>query len=106
MVTDYIYFVYAAEVNRVKIGRAIKPFERMWGIKTNSPCEVTLLGVIVGDREKEKQLHRRFKYLWSHNEWFVYGDEIREYVRTNARPYDPAALEGGLTDYLDSLELL
>ena len=104
----YIYFVYAQEVNRVKIGIATKPLERMWGLNTDSPCSLVLLGVVIGTRAKEKSLHKRFAHLRTHNEWFTYADEIRAYVKANARPYDSTRLveksaEDDLDDFLDSM---
>ncbi len=64
----------------VKIGKTSgKPEVRLKHLQTGSSEQLTLLLVIDGDCER--QLHRRFKFLRKHREWYALTPGIRAFVK-------------------------
>lgn len=47
----FVYFLYAEEVDRVKIGFSTNPDSRISSLKTGCPCSVLLLGSVEGTQE-------------------------------------------------------
>lgn len=79
----YIYFVYAEEVNRVKIGIANNAEQRLKDLRVGSPCELELLATFKDDQPNnllENYLHGKFKKYRLHGEWFEYSDEIKNFI--------------------------
>lgn len=84
---EWIYFIYAADLNRVKIGLSYDPEQRMHVLGAQAPCEYTMLGVMKGDWYFEHELHVKFAQYRVFGEWFTYSSEIAEYVKANAIEY-------------------
>lgn len=78
-----VYFVFAKELNRVKIGfTGFKTVEnRLCGLQTSSPCKLELIGYINSNQDFEKELHNRFDKYRIIGEWFKYSKEIKEYIQ-------------------------
>ena len=76
-----IYFVAAAELERVKIGVASDPWKRLSKMQSDSPCELTMLAIIEGDETDERALHQKFSSDRLNGEWFVFSDALRSLVR-------------------------
>lgn len=89
-----IYFIYDSNNNAVKIGKTNKDslYVRLSMIQVGNPNELTILGVMDGDLDKEQELHQEFKKYYIRGEWFTYSDEIKEYVSTNTK--EPVVVEG------------
>ncbi len=73
-----VYFV--SQGNKVKIGFTNNIKQRMKNIKTSSPLSLKLLGTIDGDRNVEKELHLKFHQYRLSGEWFLWSDEIKDYI--------------------------
>ena len=55
----WVYFVHAPEVRRTKIGwTAGNPVDRVNQLRTGSPVELVLCGVLPGTFQTEQQIHR------------------------------------------------
>lgn len=83
-----IYFIRAA--SSVKIGhvedRSLMR-HRLMVLQIGSPLVLSVLGVMDGDMERERELHVRFsadRYL---GEWFHMSPPIVEFIEDNCRPY-------------------
>lgn len=77
---SHVYFIFDKSNNRVKIGKANKPKERLRQLQTGNPTPLVLLGFVRGNIEYEQSLHAKFK---SHNilsEWFDYAGELKEFI--------------------------
>lgn len=61
----------------LKIGISDDPERRVRDLQTGSPALLTLLAHITGCKERERYLHRRFRHLRAHGEWFKDRAEIR-----------------------------
>lgn len=81
----YVYFIYAPEVNRLKIGISKAPNRRLNQLRAMSPTTVHLLGLAVGGQELESRLHSAFAPCLYTNEWFNVEDDLEEWL-TNRFP--------------------
>lgn len=79
-----IYFVHSKTTNLVKIGFSREPRARLTNLRVASPCALRMLTVIDGTREDEKRLHKRFRSLRSHGEWFHFLPAIKKFLNSHA----------------------
>lgn len=85
---DYVYFLLAPEVAKVKIGTCgpNKLTTRLSAICTGCPTKLVLLGLIEGgDSSVELSIHSRFHHLRIHGEWFIARTELLEFIEKNAK---------------------
>lgn len=54
-----------------KIGFSKSPKSRLLALQTASPFKLKIYGKIIGDENKEKELHEKFSYYKKNNEWFI-----------------------------------
>ena len=76
----YVYFFYAEEVDRIKIGATGNIAKRLKGISGQSACEVRLLGYVHSNQHSEYEVHQMFDQYKHHGEWFEASPEIWEYI--------------------------
>ncbi len=84
--TEFIYFIFNADSNAIKIGKAKNVYKRMKSLQTATPAYLKLLKIIdekAGKeaRDTEQSLHRQFKHLKLLGEWFKFNDELQEFIR-------------------------
>lgn len=97
---EYVYFIAAPEVSRIKIGYSQKePNRRLDSLRGSAPCPLEPLGVILGDRSYEKLLHQTFEPLRTHREWYRADSALTDFIARYARPW-PTQNEP--TMYLDN----
>ena len=65
-----IYFIQAATIRLIKIGKAVDCQNRLKDLQTGSPDKLHLLKEIYTSDESEHVLHNRFSWCRSHGEWF------------------------------------
>lgn len=75
----HVYFI--SNGSFIKIGWAISPEKRMGELQTASPLKLTLMHSMPGNKKLEAGLHRQFKHLHSHGEWFKGESDLRQYIR-------------------------
>lgn len=75
---DFIYFFQVGDW--VKIGITTDIPKRLSGVQTGCPLEIIVLAIILGDKAKEREIHRQFKHLNTSGEWFYLAPELREYI--------------------------
>lgn len=82
-----LYLFLAEEVGRVKIGFTSKlDFKaRLQATRTHCPCEVRVLAVSRGGRNREAALHARFASARVRGEWFTLTADLRHYITTSKR---------------------
>ncbi len=83
-----VYFVYASEIDRVKIGfcggGSIK--KRMGDLQVGCPIPLTLIGLVPdGGWWLERNLHEKFKADRVCGEWFTLSHSIKEYIKENCK---------------------
>lgn len=76
----YVYFLDAPSVNRIKIGTGIAPEDRLQAVRLMSPVPIELIGLIIGGRSREAELHKKFAEYRAHGEWFEGADYVREQI--------------------------
>jgi len=101
-----IYFIKAND--RVKIGYAADPTNRIPSIQTSSPFKLEVLLIIEGNYEVERKLHKRFQEYRITGEWFEYGERLESFVSENHekdRRYEFGFILGDFTDNEQVLRL-
>jgi hypothetical protein len=82
MTTGKIYFITDGEF--IKIGYTEKDINtRLAQLQTANAKELIVVLDLLGSRELEKQLHKKFGHLKIRGEWFRKEGEILEYIRSN-----------------------
>lgn len=87
----FVYFIMSLETERVKIGMAADPIERLCALQTACPEELGLLGWIVTHEAKthEAELHAKFQKDHVRGEWFKLTNELMDFIEAEAtRDYD------------------
>lgn len=80
----YVYFIQAkGQPSPIKIGCSYDPDRRLRELQKHCPVELVLIGLIPGDQDKEAELHRRFKHLRSHGEWFHAFDDLVDFIEAS-----------------------
>lgn len=81
----FVYFVFNADSNAIKIGKARDLEKRLRSLQTVSPSKLKLLKATHVTDEKEanlleSSLHRQFAYLRITGEWFKAESELLNYL--------------------------
>jgi hypothetical protein len=81
----FIYFIFNADSNAIKIGRARNVSKRLRTLQTSSPAALKLLKTIpveglAAAQALELSLHQQFQVLRLNGEWFRADKVLREYV--------------------------
>jgi len=69
---EVVYVIGTPGSNTVKIGRTTNLIRRLADIQGMSPAPLAVLWTHPGGSELEANLHRHFKALRSHGEWFTF----------------------------------
>ena len=77
----WVYFVCYR--SSVKIGSARNPARRIADLQCGSPVHLTVLGVMPGDLDFERELHKRWAEHRLRGEWFSLTPEIRQFIKQN-----------------------
>lgn len=80
-----IYFILGEKTRLIKIGTSYDVLTRLGNMQVGSPDKLILLGTIDVNQKHteitEIELHRKFKDLHSHREWFKIGDSLVEFLK-------------------------
>ena len=76
-----IYFLLAGD--RVKIGVAKYPVNRVATIQTSCPYRLEVLLILPGSYQEEHDLHHKFRNYRCTGEWFEFGQGIHDYIALN-----------------------
>jgi Meiotically up-regulated gene 113 len=77
----YTYFVHSPTLKAIKIGKSVKPVQRLKDFGTANPDKLTILGTLEGNREKE--FHERFNEyrIDPKREWFSMGPALLDFLK-------------------------
>jgi hypothetical protein len=76
--TPSVYFIYCAGF--IKIGFATDLRLRLCGITGSNPHKATILWAAPGDREMERDYHKRFAADRRTGEWFEFSPGLRAFL--------------------------
>ncbi|WP_328632030.1 GIY-YIG nuclease family protein [Streptomyces sp. NBC_00356] len=79
---EVVYVIGTPGSFTVKIGRTTDVTRRLAAIQRMSPVPLIVLWTHPGGHELETALHRHFKSIRSHGEWFKFTDPPVELIRT------------------------
>lgn len=74
-----IYLILCEQTETCKIGFSNNPEKRIKELQTSNPYQLSLISVIEGDINLEKQLHSRFRKFKIKGEWFSSNKLIIDY---------------------------
>lgn len=79
-----VYFIYAPQQDKVKIGRSSNMPARHKQLQTGFMDEGILLCGILTDQpaKLETKLHRKFRHLRVEGEWFILTKELADYIES------------------------
>jgi len=75
-----VYFIYAPEIERVKIGFSGNALKRFEQVKHWVPVSIVLLGTVDGPRFLETQLHQLCADHQANGEWFHMSPFVRDVI--------------------------
>lgn len=75
------YFFLDESRGIVKIGKSTNPRERIKGINCGAKLEI----IHEIPQDIEKKLHRKFKHINVHGEWFKFTDEIKLFINESKK---------------------
>ncbi len=78
-----VYFAQREADGLIKIGWSRSVKLRMSAIRAK------VIGAVPGERAEEKVVHAKFAHLRVKGEWFRPGEELLEYIRTEAQGHKP-----------------
>lgn len=78
---EVVYVLGTPGSNVVKIGRTTNLVKRLADIQRMSPVPLVALWTCPGGHELETKLHRHFKAIRSHGEWFTFLDDPVPLIR-------------------------
>ena len=84
----HVYFIHAPKADLVKIGYSRDPGKRLLDLNTASTESLHWIGSIPGSTIDEKALHKEFKHLRAHGEWFKYTIELESRIEDLAEDYE------------------
>lgn len=76
----YVYFI-KSDNGLIKIGRTENISKRLSSLRTASPVGLSLIAYQIGPARLEQRLHKQFKQLHSHGEWYTDDAQIRQYIQ-------------------------
>ena len=78
---EVVYVLGTPGSNTVKIGRTTNMVQRLAAIQRMSPVPLKVLWTHPGGAELEANLHRHFRALRSHGEWFTFRRDPVSLIR-------------------------
>jgi len=82
---SYVYFVQA-ETGQIKIGFSCNMPSRLRQLRTACPVELKLLGVVEGNKAKERVLQEQFYQYNIRGEWFNPSPELCSAIKNLIDP--------------------
>lgn len=77
-----VYFIQSSE-GSIKIGYSQNIQKRLKSLQTNHSSSLQLLGIIKGDKQKEKEIHNLFKNSRIKGEWFFPSYQVLKFIKEN-----------------------
>ena len=75
-----IYFILNREKNNIKIGYSNNPNRRLINLQTSNSEKLELIYSFEGDIKLERIIHKKFKKYKILNEWFLFNNEILDFL--------------------------
>jgi hypothetical protein len=90
----HIYVIGFADY--VKIGWSENVAERLFDIQKHAPEKLVLYSLFAASPQIERKLHKRFKLLRLHGEWFALTHSLRGWVEDGCPMENPAGRAAGV----------
>jgi hypothetical protein len=83
-----VYFIQGVEGGLIKIGHTIQLVVRFKQLEDETGRKLTVLGILEGNRVKERELHVLFADDRVEGEWFRPSEALLTLIREQAQPWD------------------
>jgi DNA-binding XRE family transcriptional regulator len=90
---SYTYFAQAVQTGLIKIGHAGDVERRLKSLRSTSPDELKLLGVVSEKEYTEATVHLMFAPERTHGEWFKPSARLMEFIKKKTVPWVRPKLE-------------
>jgi hypothetical protein len=80
-VPGFIYCVQSLSTSNIKIGFTKHPLKRFSSCRTHSSETLMVVGMWIGSRDNEKEIHRKFKTHNTTGEWFTPHASLQAFIR-------------------------
>jgi hypothetical protein len=77
---SFVYFIEAEETGFCKIGHSLNPKKRLAELQVGSHAKLNIIATVIGGKQKEQELHARFKSCKHRGEWFSRSDDLSKYL--------------------------
>lgn len=77
----YLYLIKDTDLNRLKIGKTVRPVARLKQLQCANSNKLELLYAIPNIGYMEDDVHRKFKDLKTNGEWFINDGAIIKYFK-------------------------
>jgi hypothetical protein len=101
-----IYFVESDGL--IKIGFSKRPNKRLDALQESNPHDLIMRLVLEGGIEDESMYHNKFNKNRFRGEWFVFSDEIRDFIKSKGNEdlrYDLGLLDVDIMDAAETTKL-
>lgn len=86
LATELVYFLRQPYNGRIKIGYTTDFAGRLTALEIGAGCQLELLAVEAGTRERERELHHRFAGARVFGEWFEPVEGLMEHIEALGPP--------------------
>jgi hypothetical protein len=84
-----VYFIATDDLMYVKIGHCNTDVqERLAALQIGCPIKLELYATMKGSIEEEQEVQKKFKHFNIRGEWFIFVNEIKEFINCNRSPSD------------------
>ena len=83
-----VYFLQCDKTGLIKIGASDRLHHRVKEVQNEHHSTFTVLGVVDGHKQEERNLHIQFAHLRCDKEWFSPDDELVEFITRRARSWE------------------
>jgi hypothetical protein len=77
---SWVYFIECKGANAIKIGHSIDPKCRLEALQAGCPLKLSMVVRTCGGIQEEYDVHRRFRHLRIHGEWFRAEPELVDFI--------------------------
>lgn len=92
--TSQVYFIVNEARSAVKIGFSTDPESRLHQLEEGTIDDLKIIALFPGGRKEEALLHKKFAKFRIRREWFIFSDEIKNYIKA---PLNVTSLKGKIT---------
>lgn len=80
LITKHVYFIINPSTQLIKIGYSIDIVNRMYYLSSITKSKLVFLGCLIGGKDLETEIHKKFWNLHAEGEWFNKGKALMDFI--------------------------